>query len=74
MKLTLTQEEAVVLRELVHRLSGQEDYLEDAAELYVLWELEEQLEQQLIGPYQKSDTQLLRTSRDAVRKKAQSPV
>lgn len=43
MTLGLSEEEAVVLHNLLYRISGKEEYFEDIAEQYVLWSIECQL-------------------------------
>ena len=44
MTLELSEAEAVVLHDLLYRISGKKEYFEDIAEQYVLWTIECQLE------------------------------
>ena len=67
MKIELTNEEAIVLSDLLYRISEKDEYYEDIAEQYVLWKIEAQLDKLLVEPlegYQES----IKQSRETVRK------
>lgn len=68
MTLELSEAEAVVLHDLLYRISGKEEYFEDIAEQYVLWSIECQLEKELIEPHTDSYSEVIEQARDAVRK------
>lgn len=68
MDIKLTKAEAVVLHDLLYRISGKEEYFEDIAEQYVLWSIECQLEKELIEPHTDSYSEVIEQARDAVRK------
>ena len=67
LELKLTRAEAVVLHDLLNRISGKDEYYEDAAEQYVLWSIECQLEKELIEPSMENYTEIIEKSRKAVR-------
>ena len=67
MTIELTQEEALVLSDLLYRISEKEEYYEDIAEQYVLWIIEAQLDKKLVEPFQKNYRELVEASRDHVR-------
>jgi len=66
MDIKLTKAEAVVLHDLLYRISGKEEYFEDIAEQYVLWGIECQLDKKVepVDDY----TENIRQARDTVRK------
>ncbi len=68
MNIELTKEEAIVLSELLYRISEKEEYYEDIAEQYVLWRIEAQLDKLLVEPFMKNYNEILKASRDTVRK------
>lgn len=68
MKIELTQEEAVVLFDLLYRISQIDEYYEDIAEQYVLWTIEAQLNKVLVEPIMPNYQEIIQKSRDIVRK------
>ena len=67
MTLELSEAEAVVLHDLLYRISGNEEYFEDIAEQYVLWSIECQLEKELIEPHTDSYSEVIEQARAAVK-------
>ncbi|MCI9670186.1 MAG: hypothetical protein HFF49_01370 [Lawsonibacter sp.] len=67
MILGLTEAEAVVLHDLLYRISGKKEYFEDIAEQYVLWNIECQIEKELIPA--DNYTESIEQARETVRKK-----
>ena len=67
MEIKLTQAEAVVLEELLQRISRNKALYEDAAEQYVIWQLLAQLEKELAEPHSPDYMQLLEQARQTVR-------
>ena len=68
MILGLTEAEAVVLHDLLYRISGKKEYFEDIAEQYVLWSIECQLEKELVEPHTDNYSELIKQARNTVRK------
>ncbi|MBE6875727.1 MAG: hypothetical protein E7496_03230 [Ruminococcus sp.] len=68
MHIEITREEAVVLSELLYRISEKNQYYEDISEQYVLWKIEAQLDKLLTEPMMENYSDILKASRDAVRK------
>jgi len=68
MHIEITKEEAVVLSELLYRISEKNQYYEDISEQYVLWKIEAQLDKLLTEPMMENYSDILKASRDAVRK------
>ena len=68
MEIKLTTAEATVLHDLLYRISGREEYFEDIAEQYVLWNIECQLEKELVEPHTDNYSEVIERSRDTVRK------
>lgn len=68
MILELTEAEAVVLHDLLYRISGKKEYFEDIAEQYVLWSIECQLERELAEPHTDYYSETIEQARDTVRK------
>lgn len=66
MEIKLTTAEAVVLHDLLNRISGKEEYFEDISEQYVLWSIECQIEKKLAPA--DNYTESIEQARDAVRK------
>ena len=67
LELKLTRAEALVLHDLLNRISGEDAYYEDAAEQYVLWNIECQLEKELVEPSMENYVEIIQQSRKAVR-------
>ena len=67
MNIELTKDEAIVLYELLYRISEKDEYYEDIAEQYVLWKIEAQLDKLLVEPIMANYSELLKKSRDTVR-------
>lgn len=67
MTIELTHEQAVVLSDLLYRISEKEEYYEDIAEQFVLWIIEAQLDKKLDEPFRKNYIELVKESRDHVR-------
>lgn len=63
----LTKDEALVLHDLLYRISGEDKYYEDIAERYVLLTIEAQLEKELVEPSMENYPEILRKCRNAVR-------
>lgn len=68
MTLELSEAEAVVLHDLLYRISGKKEYFEDIAEQYVLWSIECQLEKELVEPHTDNYSELIEQARNTVRK------
>ncbi|MCX4292378.1 MAG: hypothetical protein OSJ36_11390 [Odoribacter sp.] len=68
MTLELSEAEAVVLHDLLYRISGKKEYFEDIAEQYVLWSIECQLEKELVEPHTDNYSELIKQARNTVRK------
>lgn len=68
MKIELTNAEAIVLSDLLYRISEKDEYYEDIAEQYVLWKIEAQLDKLLVEPFPNSYQEMIKQSRDTVRK------
>ncbi len=68
MEIKLTTAEAMVLHDLLYRISGKKEYFEDIAEQYVLWSIECQLEKKLVEPHTDNYSEVIEQSRDTVRK------
>ena len=68
MILELTEAEAVVLHDLLYRISGKKEYFEDIAEQYVLWSIECQVERELVEPHTDYYSETIEQARDTVRK------
>jgi hypothetical protein len=66
--LELSEAEAVVLHDLLYRISGKKEYFEDIAEQYVLWSIECQLEKELVEPHTDNYSKLIKQARNTVRK------
>lgn len=67
MTIELTHEQAVVLSDLIYRISEKEEYFEDNAEQCVLWIIEAQLDKQLTEPFRKDYCEIVKACRDHVR-------
>lgn len=72
MNIELTKDEAIVLYELLYRISEKDEYYEDIAEQYVLWKIEAQLDKLLVEPIMANYSELLKKSRDTVRENYQT--
>ena len=68
MKIELTHAEAVVLTDLLYRISHKDEYYEDIAEQYVLWTIEAQLNKVLVEPIMANYQEIIQQNRDIVRK------
>lgn len=68
MTLKLSEAEAVVLHDLLYRINGKVEYFEDIAEQYVLWNIECQLEKELVEPHTDNYLEVVEQARGAVRK------
>lgn len=68
MNIELTHAEAVVLSDLLYRISEKEEYFEDIAEQYVLWKIEAQLDKALTEPFFENYKEIIEQNRDIVRK------
>ncbi len=66
MEIKLTTAEAVVLHDLLNRISGKEKYFEDISEQYVLWSIECQLEKKIVPTDNYMES--IERARDTVRK------
>ena len=71
MKIELTHAEAVVLTDLLYRISQKDEYYEDIAEQYVLWTIEAQLNKVLVEPIMANYQEIIQQNRDIVRKNYQ---
>jgi hypothetical protein len=68
MELTLTQDEALVLFELLARLDARDAFpCEDQAERQVLWRLHGQLEKSLAEPFREDYQAIVERARERVR-------
>lgn len=67
MTLELSEAEAVVLHDLLYRISGKKEYFEDIAEQYVLWSIECQLEKKLVEPHKDNYSEVIEQARAAVK-------
>ena len=67
MTIELTHDEALVLSDLIYRISEKEEYYEDIAEQIVLWTIEAQLNKALVEPFKKNYVELVQASREYVR-------
>lgn len=67
MIIDLSKAEALVLHDLLHRISGESSYYEDIAEQYVLWNIECQLERELAEPHTDNYSELIKQARNTVR-------
>ena len=68
MEIKLTKAEALVLYDLLFRISSKGEYFKDIAEQYVLWNIECQLEKELAEPHTDNYSETIEQARDAVRK------
>lgn len=68
MTLKLSEAEAVVLHDLLYRISGKKEYFEDIAEQYVLWTIECQLEKELVTTHTDNYSGMIEQARNTVRK------
>ena len=68
MKIELTHAEAVVLSDLLYRISQKDEYYEYIAEQYVLWTIEAQLNKVLVEPIMPDYQEIIQQNRDIVRK------
>ena len=68
MTLELSEAEAVVLHDLLYRISGKKEYFEDIAEQYVLWTIECQLEKELVTMHTDNYSGMIEQARNTVRK------
>ena len=68
MTLELSEAEAVVLHDLLYRISGKKKYFEDIAEQYVLWTIECQLEKGLVTTHTDNYSGMIKQARNTVRK------
>lgn len=68
MNIELTKAEALVLHDLLYRISEKDEYYEDIAEQYVLWSIEAQLEKALVEPSTENYAEIIEQSRETVRK------
>ena len=68
MKIELTNEQALVLSDWLHRNSRKESLFEDIAEQYVFWDMECQLEKELVEPFMENYNEILASARDTVKK------
>lgn len=66
MKIELSKEEALVLSDWLNRNSKKKELFEDLAEQYVMWNIDCQLERQLVFPSDYTTT--LAQARDTVNK------
>ena len=66
-KIKLTKEEAIVLSELLYRVSEKQTLYEDIAEQYVLWSIEAQLDTLLVEPLMENYPEIIKASRKTVR-------
>lgn len=67
MTIDLSKAEALVLHDLLHRISGESSYYEDIAEQYVLWNIECQLERELAEPHTDYYSEVIEQARNTVR-------
>lgn len=67
MTLGLSEAEAVVLHDLLYRISGKEEYFEDIAEQYVLWSIGCQLEKELAEPHTDNYSEVVEQARATVK-------
>lgn len=68
MTLELSEAEAVVLHDLLYRISGKVEYFEDIAEQYVLWSIECQLEKELAEPHTDNYSEAIERARETVKR------
>lgn len=68
MKIDLTEAEAMVLSDWLHRNSKKDLFYDDQAEQYVLWSIEAQLEKHLDDIFSNDYTERLARAREDVRK------
>lgn len=67
MKIELTQAEALVLHDLLYRISDGTEAIKDLTEYYVLWTIECQLERELVIPGADDYSEFIEQARDTVR-------
>lgn len=67
MTIDLSKAEALVLHDLLHRISGESSYYEDIAEQYVLWNIECQLEKELLESHTDNYSETIEQARNTVR-------
>lgn len=68
MKIELTDAEALVLSDWLHRNSKNKEMFEDLAEQYVMWNIDCQLEKRLDDVFSNNYTERLARAREDVRK------
>ena len=66
MKIELTEAEALVLSDWLHRNCKKKELFEDLAEQYVMWNIDCQLEKELVFPADYTDA--IAQARDTVKK------
>ena len=67
MNIELSREAAIVLSELLYRISEKDEYYEDISEQYVLWTIEAQLDKALDEPFRSDYRDILEKSRKYIR-------
>lgn len=67
MEIKLTTAEAMVLHDLLYRISGKKEYFEDIAEQYVLWSIECQLEKELAELHTDNHSEVVEQARATVK-------
>ena len=68
MKIELTEAEALVLSDWLHRNCKKKELFEDLAEQYVMWSIEVQLEKHLDDIFSNDYTERLARAREDVKK------
>jgi hypothetical protein len=69
MEFKLTADEALILSDLLYRISEDENIFPDIAERQVLWSIERQLDKVLVEPFKPDYTNLVNEAKDRIRYK-----
>lgn len=69
MKIELNKDEILVLYDFLYRISENKKYFEDIAEQKVLWNIEAQLDKELVEPFMSDYEEQIEKARENVRKK-----
>ena len=68
MTIELSKAESLVLHDLLCRISEKKEYFKDISEQYVLWNIECQLEKELVEQHTGNYSETIEQARAAVRK------
>ena len=67
MEIKLTDDEALILSDLLFKISGREDIFPDVAERQVLWAIEAQLDKALVEPFKPDYIDLVEKAKNRIR-------